>query len=82
MQNKTNLAIRYWTFPGEEGGALTGIEDFESDLSETLECMSNDSYLGYWGLFFTFQEEQCKVYDVRAKKIISADLQGLDFSSI
>lgn len=50
-------------------------------IDETIRDVSNDDYLKYWGLFYTGQEEQCKVYEVRTKTLINADLQSVEFGT-
>ncbi len=50
-------------------------------IDETIRDVSNDDYLKYWGLFYTGQEEQCKVYEVRTKNLINADLKSVEFGT-
>ncbi len=50
-------------------------------IDETIRNVSSDDYLKYWGLFYTGQVEQCKVYEVRTKTFVNADLQSIEFGT-
>ena len=39
------------------------------NVDETIQAKGIEDYLNYWGLFYTFQEQRCKVYNVRTREI-------------
>jgi len=51
-------------------------------IDETIQNIGNDAYLDYWGIFYTFLDEQCKVYNVRTKELIDVNLISPDFGSL
>jgi hypothetical protein len=51
-------------------------------IDETIQGVTDAAYLDYWGLFYTFQEDQCRVYNVRTKEIFNADITSLESGSL
>ena len=51
-------------------------------IDETIQGVTDATYLDYWGLFYTFQENQCRVYNVRTKEIFNADITSMEFGSL
>ena len=51
-------------------------------VDETITDVRDDAYLNYWGLFYTFQEDQCRIYNVRTKEIFNAEISSLDYGTL
>ena len=51
-------------------------------VDETIRNVGDDAYLNYWGIFYTFIEDQCKIYNVRTKEIIDANIFSPDFGTL
>ena len=51
-------------------------------VDETIQGVTDAAYLDYWGLFYTFQENQCRIYNVRTKEISNADITSVEFGSL
>ena len=51
-------------------------------VDETIQNVGSDAYLNYWGVFYTFLDEQCKIYNVRTKELIDVNMVSVDFGGI
>ena len=67
--------------PSPDWKNLPAFRKLES-VDETIQGVTDAAYLDYWGLFYTFQENQCRVYNVRTREISNADITSTEFGSL